>query len=132
MNYEKKLKTIAFDLDTKILKERYTKGDWHNAYSDIRAFIEKKHFKHVQGSVYDSNIKMNDFELGDLVNDMCRNFKEWLPQCIKSIRGYDQPMMIDYTEQVRDKYHMPPHKTMSQNTAKSTPFKANGNHESKG
>ncbi|SUX26350.1 hypothetical protein [Campylobacter upsaliensis] len=31
----KKLKSIAFDLDTKALKENYTKGDWHNAYNDI-------------------------------------------------------------------------------------------------
>ncbi|MCR2105389.1 hypothetical protein CUPS4244_09955 [Campylobacter upsaliensis] len=31
----KKLKSIAFDLDTKALKENYTKGDWHNAYNNI-------------------------------------------------------------------------------------------------
>ncbi|EOY4239133.1 VapD, partial [Campylobacter upsaliensis] len=28
----------------------------------------------------------------------------WLPQCVKSIRGYDQPVMIDYTLQLKDKF----------------------------
>lgn len=35
----KRLKSIAFDLDTKALQEHYTKGDWHNAYNDIAAFF---------------------------------------------------------------------------------------------
>ena len=28
----------------------------------------------------------------------------WLPQCVKSIRGYDQSVMIDYIQQLKDKF----------------------------
>ena len=28
----------------------------------------------------------------------------WFPQCVKSIRGYDQPVMIDYTLQIKDRF----------------------------
>ena len=98
----KKLKSIAFDLDTKALQEHYTKGDWHNAYNDINSFLYKQNFIHTQGSVYDSTTKFSDEELGILVKKMSNEF-QWLSECVKSIRGYDQPVMIDYTEQIRDK-----------------------------
>lgn len=35
----KKLKTIAFDLDTKALQEYYPKNDWYNSYNDIAVFL---------------------------------------------------------------------------------------------
>nr|WP_258865028.1 VapD [Helicobacter sp. MIT 14-3879] len=102
MSEEKKLKSIAFDLDTKALQKHYIKGDWHNAYNDIEAFLNKQSFNHTQGSVYDSTTKFSDYELGDLIDKMCDEF-DWFPQSVKSIRGYDQPLMIDYTQQVKDK-----------------------------
>ncbi|SQC36494.1 hybrid protein contained Cpp29 and VapD [Helicobacter fennelliae] len=97
----KKLKSIAFDLDTKALQEHYTKGDWHNAYNDIAAFLDKQHFTHSQGSVYDSTTKFSDDGLGKLIEKMNSELT-WLAHCIKSIRGYDQPVMIDYTLQLKD------------------------------
>ena len=100
---EKKLKSIAFDLDTKALKEVYTKSDWHNAYNDINSYLDEKGFKHSQGSVYDSTTKFSDEGLGKLIEKMCEKIT-WLPQCVKSIRGYDQPVMIDYTLQLKDKF----------------------------
>lgn len=100
---EKKLKSIAFDLDTKALQEHYIKGDWHNAYNDIGSFLHKHHFEHTQGSVYDSTTKFNDDELGVLILKMSDTLT-WLPQCVKSIRGYDQPVMIDYTQQLKDRF----------------------------
>lgn len=100
---EKKLKSIAFDLDTKALQEHYTKGDWHNAYNDIGSFLHKHHFEHTQGSVYDSTTKFSDNELGVLILKMSDTLT-WLPQCVKSIRGYDQPAMIDYTQQLKDRF----------------------------
>ena len=99
----KKLKSIAFDLDSKALKENYTKGDWHNAYNDINSYLNEKGFKHTQGSVYDSTTQFSDDELGSLIQKMAKKLT-WLPQCVKSIRGYDQPVMIDYTLQLKDKF----------------------------
>lgn len=117
---EKKLKSIAFDLDTKALQECYTKGDWHNAYNDIGAFLGGCSFKHTQGSVYDSTTKMTDYELGDLIIRMSKKLT-WLPQCVKSIRGYDQPAMIDYTSQIKDKIQI--NRTLEQSVLKENPQK---------
>ena len=98
---EKKLKSIAFDLDTKALQEHYTNGDWHNAYSDIGDFLAGQGFMRMQGSVYDSTSKFSDDDLGVLILKMSEELT-WLAECVKSIRGYDQPIMIDYTQQLKD------------------------------
>ena len=98
---EKKLKSIAFDLDTKALQEHYTESDWHNAYNDISIFLSNYDFVRMQGSVYDPTTLFSDDELGVLILKM-GNTLTWLPQCVKSIRGYDQPVMIDYTQQLKD------------------------------
>ena len=98
---EKKLKSIAFDLDTKALQEYYPKDDWRSAYNDMGNFLNKHDFVRMQGSVYDSTTKFSDDELGVLVLKMSDTLT-WLPHCVKSIRGYDQPVMIDYTQQLRD------------------------------
>ena len=99
----KKLKSIAFDLDTKSLQEYYPKGDWHNAYYDIGNFLGKYSFVYTQGSVYDSTTKFSDRGLVDLIEKMSEKLS-WLPQCVKSIRGYDQSVMIDYIQQLKDKF----------------------------
>lgn len=67
MTSNKKLKSIAFDLDTKALQEHYTKGDWHNAYNDIGNFLAQQGFMHTQGSVYDSASRFSDEGLGKLM-----------------------------------------------------------------
>lgn len=99
----KKLKSIAFDLDTKALQESYTKGDWHNAYNDIANFLAQCQFEHMQGSVYDSTTKFSDAELGEIIERMSKKLT-WFAGCVKSIRGYDQPVMIDYTQQLKDHF----------------------------
>ena len=43
-------KGINFDLDTEALQQHYPKGDWHNAYYDVRAYFEKNGFEHIQVS----------------------------------------------------------------------------------
>ena len=96
-----KLKTIAFDLDTKALQEYYPKNDWHSAYNDIGVFLGKQGFIHSQGSIYDSTTPFSDESLGKLIEKMNGEFS-WLAYCVKSIRGYDQPVMIDYTQQLKD------------------------------
>ena len=40
-------KGIKFDLDTEALQQHYPKGDWHNAYYDVRAYFEKNGFEPV-------------------------------------------------------------------------------------
>ena len=53
-------KGINFDLNTQALKEYYPKGDWHNAYADVRDFFEANGFEHIQGSGYHSVEAMSE------------------------------------------------------------------------
>ncbi|CAM3310104.1 VapD [Helicobacter labetoulli] len=114
---EKKLKSIAFDLDTKALQEYYPKNDWHNAYNDIGVFLSSYNFVRMQGSVYDSTTPFSDDELGVLILKMGDTLT-WLPHCVKSIRGYDQPVMIDYTQQLKD--NITQDLTLTNNKSKNT------------
>ena len=41
-------KGINFDLNTQALKEYYPKGDWHNAYADVRDFFEANGFEQIR------------------------------------------------------------------------------------
>ena len=56
----KQKKGINFDLDTESLKKYYPKGDWHNAYNDLRTYFEKNGFEHIQGSGYHSKDAMSE------------------------------------------------------------------------
>lgn len=97
-----KRKCLAFDMDTKALQTHYKNGNWHTAYNDIGAFLAQKDFTHEQGSVYDSKYAMDEKKLALIVNDLCDAFK-WFAPCVKSIRGYDLPEVVDFTLQVKER-----------------------------
>lgn len=101
MNNEKKKRCIAFDMDTKQLEKYYGSDNWQNAYKDIGALLHKFGFTREQGSVYDSQYAMNEKELGNIIDSLCYKL-EWFGYCVKSIRGYEQPEITDYTEQAQD------------------------------
>lgn len=42
LNSKRKLKTIAFDLDTKALEKYYKNSDYHNAYKDLGSLLNIK------------------------------------------------------------------------------------------
>ena len=88
-------------MDTKELKKHYKGSDWHNAYDDIGRFLDKRGFERSQGSVYDSKKAMKNSAIGEIIDDICDKFK-WFAPCVKSIRGYDQPKVVDYTKQATD------------------------------
>jgi len=52
---EGRMYAIAFDLDTEAGNRLHPSGDYHNAYGDIRRFLETRDFWNQQGSVYYSN-----------------------------------------------------------------------------
>lgn len=100
---DKKLKKrcIAFDMDTKALQKYYKDDNWRNAYNDIGAYLHKQDFTHEQGSVYDSKNPMSKTELTLIINSLFKQFK-WFPLCVKSIRGYEQPDVVNYTPQAKE------------------------------
>ena len=71
-------KGINFDLNTQALKEYYPKGDWHNAYADVRDFFEANGFEHIQGSGYHSVEAMSDYKRISMAQLLC--------ECVYHIR----------------------------------------------
>lgn len=71
----KKPVQLAFDLSTEQLEKIYsvqTGKSYTNAYNDIRKFLEKRGYKHRQGSVYHSAVEKSH---GDVITDLNRPFK---------------------------------------------------------
>ena len=67
-------KGINFDLNTQALKEYYPKGDWHNAYADVRDFFEANGFEHIQGSGYHSVEAMSEAKAMAVIYQMTKEF----------------------------------------------------------
>ena len=74
-------KGINFDLNTQALKEYYPKGDWHNAYADVRDFFEANGFEHIQGSGYHSVEAMSEAKAMAVIYQMTKEFP-WLNYCV--------------------------------------------------
>ncbi|MCD7993833.1 MAG: hypothetical protein LUK37_19410 [Clostridia bacterium] len=81
MNSRQK-KGINFDLDTEALKEHDTKGDWRNAYHDIRNFFSENGFEHIQGSGYRSFMPLSESDVMTRVYQMTKTFP-WINDCIR-------------------------------------------------
>lgn len=81
-------KGINFDLNTQALKEYYPKGDWHNAYADVRDFFEANGFEHIQGSGISfggSNVRSKSH--GSYLSDDKRiSMAQLLCECVYHIR----------------------------------------------
>ena len=77
-------KYLNFDLDTKALQEWYPDGDWHNAYMDIRRYLEEHGFEHRQGSGYISRKNLNLLQATVIVQRMAREYL-WLQPCLKEL-----------------------------------------------
>jgi len=87
-------KGINFDLDTESLKHCYPKGDWHNAYFDIRGFFRENGFKHIQGSGYHSTESMSEAKAMAVIYQMTQKFP-WLNSCVNICTISDVPELYD-------------------------------------
>lgn len=87
----KKLRQIAFDLDTANLKQYYPKpqgstneNHYTHAYDDIEAFLKKNDFSHRQGSVYVSKKKISRAEAHSVIEQMAVKMP-WLYKCVNKM-----------------------------------------------
>lgn len=94
-------KMINFDLDTKALQMYYPKSDWHNAYSDVRIFLEKEGFEHRQGSGYVSINSMNYMDVQAILQDLNAQMP-WLAHCINRIDTTNVGRTFDMTGVFKD------------------------------
>lgn len=91
---DKLRKGINFDLDTKKLKQNYTKSDWHNAYYELRTYFEKEGFRHIQGSGYHSVNPMSEAEAMAIIHKLTKKFP-WLNECVNICTIADVPETTD-------------------------------------
>lgn len=87
-------KGINFDLDTTALQQHYPKGDWHNAYYDVRAYFEKTGFEHIQGSGYHSVKPMSEAKAMAVIYRMTKELP-WLNFCVSICTIADVPELFD-------------------------------------
>ena len=77
---------VSFDIDTNCLNKHYPQETYHNAYNDIRKFMENNGFEWQQGSVYFGHIdKITAVTCVTVAQEMAKNFA-WFKTCIKDIR----------------------------------------------
>ena len=81
-------KQISFDLDTKVAKAILGKRNYIKAYLDIRKFMEKEGWKHIEGSVYMSKSPISNI----MVLNMLKKLKKehpYLTKCFREIHQAD-------------------------------------------
>ena len=75
-------KQIAFDLDTKALKEYYPKENWREAYEVIKKYMKKNDFDWQQGSVYVSRYEINMQDTTVILKNLIHKHP-WLHKCMR-------------------------------------------------
>ena len=76
---------IAFDLDTKTLKQSYPNASWNNAYGDIRKVLEPLGFSWQQGSVYFGGDQINAVKCVLAAQQLSNTFA-WFKASVRDIR----------------------------------------------
>lgn len=74
--------SINFDLNIEELKKHYPKQSYTTAYTDIRNYMLKHGFEHVQGSGYVSVKPMNKSSMATIIYQMSKTFP-WLHKCTR-------------------------------------------------
>ena len=63
-------KQLSFDIDTKVAKAILGKNNYIKAYLDVRKFLEKEGWEHIEGSVYMSKKPLSTTQVMHLLNDL--------------------------------------------------------------
>lgn len=95
---------IAFDMDTKKLKDIYSSQsgkDYTNAYSEIRSTMTNMGYEHAQGSVYHS---LEAKSRMDVLTDTKQLMKElpWFGECVNKLDYGQLPVIHDLMPEVKE------------------------------
>ena len=81
-------KQLSFDIDTKVAKAILGKSNYIKAYTDIRTFMEKEGWQHIEGSVYMSNNPLSTTQVMYLLDDLVWEHP-YLTKCFREIHQAD-------------------------------------------
>lgn len=83
-----KRKQISFDIDTKVAKRIHGEQSYTRIYNDIRKFMEKEEWKHIEGSVYMSANPMSNSDVAYIIKEMKKQYP-YLEKCVREIHQAD-------------------------------------------
>lgn len=82
-----KRKQLIFDIDTKVAEQILGDG-YRTLYSDIRIFLDKEQFEHIEGSAYMSKNPMTNLELSNILKYLKVQYP-YLEKCVREIHQAD-------------------------------------------
>lgn len=83
-----KRKQISFDIDTNVAKKILGEQSYTKIYADIRGFMEKGGWQHIEGSVYMSNRSMGNGDVLYILDEIKEKYP-YLEKCIREIHQTD-------------------------------------------
>lgn len=83
-----KRKQVSFDIDTKVTKKILGEQSYTKIYADIREFMKKRGWQHIEGSVYMSKHPMGNGDILYLIDEMKEKYP-YFEKCIKEIHQAD-------------------------------------------
>ena len=83
--HSRNIKLLTFDLDTNELKKYYPTNNWHNAYEDIKKYMQKNGFEWIQGSGYMSKTPISTIRVYKIIGNFINN-NPWINLCMRDCR----------------------------------------------
>ena len=77
-------KQIIFDLDTNVSK-KILGSNYNNLYQQIRKYMQRNNFIHIEGSSYMSNKAMSEFTLYNIIDGLIEEIP-CLKKCCRDMR----------------------------------------------
>lgn len=84
----KRRKQITFDIDTNVTKQILGEHNHTKIYADIRNFMEKERWKHVEGSVYMSGGAVENADVFLLIGKLKEQYP-YLAKCVREMHQTD-------------------------------------------
>lgn len=83
-----KRKQLTFDIDTKVAKEILGEKNYTTAYSNIKSYMKKHDWTHIEGSVYMSNMSLSNTKVSLILKELKRQYP-YLTKCIREMHQAD-------------------------------------------
>lgn len=84
----KNKKQLTFDVDTKIVKEILGERKYTAIYADIKNYMKKEGWAHIEGSVYVSEAPSSTTKVAALINGLLNEYP-YISKCIRNIHQSD-------------------------------------------
>lgn len=83
-----KRKQITFDIDTNVAKMILGEENYTNIYANIRRFMEKEGWRHIEGSVYMSSRPTDNTKVAYMIEQIKEKYP-YLDKCVREMHQTD-------------------------------------------